>query len=139
MQLTLAVVLLVSLSTHAFDHVHAQLIDLQDHVSSAWSQRFVSLLTTTLTPRRLHLAAAALVVDGVLTAIEGYALHTRKIWGEWLVVVATGGLIPIEAYELVRHVRPVRALVLALNIAVVVYLARRRYSHGRISSGPCKA
>jgi len=39
---------------------------------------------------------------------------------------ATGSLIPLEVYEIVREAHPLRVVILVLNIAVVVYLLRRR-------------
>jgi uncharacterized membrane protein (DUF2068 family) len=43
--------------------------------------------------------------------------------------VATGSLLPLEIVELIRHLRWGRLLVLAVNVAIVVYLvahARRQ-------------
>ena len=39
-------------------------------------------------------------------------------------VVATGSLLPFEVYEIFRHPRPTRFLVLAVNAVILVYLAR---------------
>ena len=38
-----------------------------------------------------------------LEITEGVGLFYRKRWAEWLTVVATSLLVPIEVYELVRH------------------------------------
>ena len=143
-QLVLAVALLIASGKQSLDHLQEHLAVLQQHVSSGWSQHLVALVMKTLTPGHVHLAVAALFVDAILTGIEGYSLHTRKIWGEWLVVVATGSLIPVEAYELVLKPRAVRLLVLLVNIAVVAYLARRKWRRHQAakaarSSLPAKA
>ncbi len=61
-----------------------------------------------------------------LMGTEGIGLYLRKPWSRWFTVGATGSLIPIEIYELVRTVHIVRLLVLVANIAIVVYLIRRR-------------
>jgi uncharacterized membrane protein (DUF2068 family) len=55
--------------------------------------------------------------------IEAYGLWLRRRWAEWFAVVAGGLYIPIELYELVRRVTWIRFGLLAVNVAVVVYLA----------------
>jgi uncharacterized membrane protein (DUF2068 family) len=53
---------------------------------------------------------------------EGTGLLFRKRWAEWLTIVATSSLMPIEAYELVEKFTAVRLLALVINAAVVLYL-----------------
>jgi uncharacterized membrane protein (DUF2068 family) len=53
---------------------------------------------------------------------EGTGLWLRKRWGEWLTVVITSSLVPVESFEIYRHFSYVKVLVLAVNIAVVMYL-----------------
>jgi uncharacterized membrane protein (DUF2068 family) len=53
---------------------------------------------------------------------EGTGLWLRKRWGEWLTVIITSSLVPVEVYEIHRHPSLVKVVVLALNIAIVVYL-----------------
>jgi uncharacterized membrane protein (DUF2068 family) len=73
----------------------------------------------------LHWVAAALGADAILSAFEGWALGSGKTWGPWLVVVATASLVPFEIVALVRHPHVARAAVLAVNLAIVLYLAGR--------------
>ena len=40
--------------------------------------------------------------------------------------IARSSLIPIELHEIVREPRPLRMAILALNIAVVIYLFKRK-------------
>ena len=61
-----------------------------------------------------------------LMSAEGVGLHLRKPWARWFTVGATSSLIPIEMYEIVREVHPVRVLILIANVAIVVYLVQRR-------------
>jgi uncharacterized membrane protein (DUF2068 family) len=61
--------------------------------------------------------------------IEGVGLLLGKAWAEYLTTGVTVSFLPIEAYELVKHPSPVKAVVTLLNVAVVVYLVfeiRRR-------------
>jgi uncharacterized membrane protein (DUF2068 family) len=61
-----------------------------------------------------------------LEATEGVGLALRRRWAEYLTVIATGILIPYEAYEVVLHATLFKVGALALNIAVVGYLAYRK-------------
>jgi uncharacterized membrane protein (DUF2068 family) len=53
---------------------------------------------------------------------EGTGLLFRKRWAEWLTIVATSSLMPIEMYELVKQFTAVRLFALVVNAAVVLYL-----------------
>lgn len=53
---------------------------------------------------------------------EGTGLWLRKRWGEWLTVIITSSLVPVEIYEIHRHPSYAKVAVLALNVAIVIYL-----------------
>lgn len=53
---------------------------------------------------------------------EGTGLLFRRSWAEWLTIVATSSLMPIEVYELVGKFTAVRLFALLINAAVVLYL-----------------
>jgi uncharacterized membrane protein (DUF2068 family) len=53
---------------------------------------------------------------------EGTGLWLRKRWGEWLTVIITSSLVPVEIYEIHRHPGYVKVWVLAINVAIVAYL-----------------
>jgi len=59
-----------------------------------------------------------------LEITEGVGLFYRKRWAEWLTVVATSLLIPLELYELVRHPSWLKAGGIVVNVLIVVYLVR---------------
>jgi uncharacterized membrane protein (DUF2068 family) len=61
-----------------------------------------------------------------LMSTEGIALALRKPWARWFTIIATSSLVPVEIYEIVREVHPVRAGVLVVNLAIVIYLFKRR-------------
>jgi len=75
-----------------------------------------------------HLTALAIVaiVYATLEGTEGVGLAMRRRWAEYLTVIATGFLIPYEAYEVVRHITLFKVGALLLNVAVVGYLAYRK-------------
>jgi len=62
----------------------------------------------------------------VLMGSEGVALYLRKPWARWFTIGATSSLLPIELYEIVREVHPVRVVVLLANVAIVAYLVKRK-------------
>jgi uncharacterized membrane protein (DUF2068 family) len=49
----------------------------------------------------------------------------RKQWAENFTIITTSGLIPLELYEIAKHFTAVKVLVLAVNVAIVVYLVAR--------------
>jgi uncharacterized membrane protein (DUF2068 family) len=53
---------------------------------------------------------------------EGTGLALRKRWAEYLTIVSTASLLPLEVYEIVKRADAARIVVLVANIAIVVYL-----------------
>jgi uncharacterized membrane protein (DUF2068 family) len=79
-----------------------------------------------LTVRKKEALAITAFGYAALMGAEGVGLYLRKPWARWFTVIATGSLVPIEIYEILRELDPVRVLILIANIAIVVYLARTR-------------
>jgi len=76
-------------------------------------------------PAELRLVALGTFLYATLFIIEGIGLWMDKLWAEWLTIVSTSALIPIELYELVREISGLKIGVLIVNIFVVAYLIRR--------------
>jgi len=76
-------------------------------------------------PHTILLAIGAFAYS-LLEGTEGIGLAMRRRWAEYLTVIATGVLIPFEAYEVVHKVTLFRVGALLLNLAVVGYLAYRK-------------
>jgi uncharacterized membrane protein (DUF2068 family) len=106
---------------------------LREHITQGWAARLAEWIAAGSTNRRILLSIAALGGDGVLTAVEAWALHTGRVWGAWLVVAAAAALLPVEVYEFVRVPHVSRALIFAVNLLIVGYVARRAW-HERASS-----
>jgi uncharacterized membrane protein (DUF2068 family) len=118
-------VLFVVLLFHGPEATAATLAQfLIDHVPSAHTFKAATLIVISGTARHVRVAAALTLGDAVLSAVEGMSLQRGYRWGPWLVVFATGCLLPIEAAELIRKGGWLRALVLLANTAVVAYLVR---------------
>ncbi len=95
---------------------------LLDHVTRAWALQAATLIVTAGTTAHVKIAAGAAFGDGLLSAVEGFALRAGHWWAPWLVVVGTSVLLPWEVVEVVKHPHWGRVLVLVVNLGVVVYL-----------------
>jgi uncharacterized membrane protein (DUF2068 family) len=75
---------------------------------------------------------------GVLVLVEGWGLHLRRRWAEWLTVIATALFIPFEIYEVIYRITPLKVGALVLNCAIVWYLAKHRelFTTKRLRKGP---
>jgi uncharacterized membrane protein (DUF2068 family) len=58
--------------------------------------------------------------------VEGVGLLRGRRWAEWLTVFVTASFIPFEIWELTRRPGGGKVVALAMNAAIVVYLAWRR-------------
>ena len=76
-------------------------------------------------PHTTVLAIGA-IAYALLEGTEGVGLAMRRRWAEYLTVIATGLLIPYEAYEVIHSVTLFKVGALLLNVAVVGYLAYRK-------------
>jgi uncharacterized membrane protein (DUF2068 family) len=115
-----------------FGHRMLGFADELRHHSGAWSLKLAELVVSASSKRGLWTITVALVADGLLSLIEGWALLRGHWWGPWLVVVATGSVLPFEVVSFVRHPHAVRAAILLASVAIVVYLARKAMREHRI-------
>ena len=86
-----------------------------------------------VTPKQLKELSAGTFFYAALLGIEGVGLLLRKHWAEYFTIITTGALIPLEVYELARHVTATKVIVLLINAAIVWYLVvrvRSRRSYG---------
>ena len=79
----------------------------------------------------MKLFGAGALGYGVLELVEGVGLFYRRRWAEWLTVVATSLLIPLELYEVVRSPSLLKAGGIAVNVVIVIYLYRIVRRKGR--------
>jgi uncharacterized membrane protein (DUF2068 family) len=74
---------------------------------------------------QLKALSAGTFVYAALLLTEGTGLLLRKRWAEYFTIITTAGLIPLEIYEIAKHLTAVKILVLVINAAIVVYLVLR--------------
>jgi uncharacterized membrane protein (DUF2068 family) len=71
---------------------------------------------------KLHLFAAIALTYALIEGIEAVGLWYGKRWAEYLTLIVTSSLLPVEVYELTQHATPFKILALIVNVAVVAYL-----------------
>lgn len=86
-----------------------------------------------LSPHRLALISVGTFLYAGLFVLEGVGLVLRKRWGEIVTIVITGSFIPLEIYEAVRHLSPIKLGLLVVNVAIVAYLIVRLRGEGRVT------
>jgi uncharacterized membrane protein (DUF2068 family) len=108
---------------------------LLEHFTGGWALRAATFLVVSATSGHVKFATVAAFADAALSAVEGIALGAGKWWAPWLVVGATGALLPWEIFEMFAHPGWGRVLLLLVNIAVVVYLLRTVVRERRAHKG----
>jgi uncharacterized membrane protein (DUF2068 family) len=90
-----------------------------------------------LSAARVQALGFVTLAYALVFSIEGVGLWMRRRWAEWLTIVITGSLIPFELWEFWLRPHLGRASVLAINVAIVVYLIRQlRANPGHGPPGP---
>lgn len=135
LQLGLALLLCVLWPLGLAERIRDLSLALRQHVTHGWALQLAALLERGSAGHGIALSIAALGLDGTLTAIEAWALRSGRTWGPWLVVAATGSLMPFELYEFVKAPHLTRALLILVNSAIFAYLARKAWRE-RQTPGP---
>jgi uncharacterized membrane protein (DUF2068 family) len=117
--------------------IHVDVVDLvikwarRLHIApgNRYLQEFLDKLLS-VTRKQYEVLASILFVYATMFIIEGVGLCLLKHWAEWMTVITTIGLIPLEIYELVHRLDEQKgvmlpALTLAVNVAVAAYLIVR--------------
>jgi len=78
-----------------------------------------------ITPKQLRELSVGTFIYAGLFATEGVGLLLRKRWAEYFTVITTGGLIPLEIFELARHFTATKVVVTVINVLIVWYLVAR--------------
>ena len=86
--------------------------------------------------RHLEMIGAGTCLYGLLYVAQGVGLLLQRRWGEYLVIITTGFLIPFEAYEVTRKLSFTRVAIVAVNVGIVAYLAARLRRERRAGAGP---
>jgi uncharacterized membrane protein (DUF2068 family) len=125
-------IMLIAVGVGAINLLHKDVADTVVHWVNVLrvdpDNRFIHRIVARIfnvTPAQLKAVSAGTFFYAALLSIEGIGLLLRKHWAEYFTVITTAALIPLEVYELIRHLTAVKVVVLVINIAIVWYLVLR--------------
>lgn len=75
-----------------------------------------------LTPTKIKDVGVGSLIYAALFITEGIGLLLLKRWAEWVTIVLTSSLVPVEVWEIFRHPNAAKVLVLVINLGLVGYL-----------------
>ena len=100
---------------------HSLLWQLQADPGNHHINHLISKLASQ-SPHKMHELGAGCFIYAALFGTEGVGLLLRALWAEYLTTFITTSFIPLEVYEMVQHGSWFKAVVIAVNVAIVVYL-----------------
>lgn len=139
--------LFILLGIGAVRLLHKDLMEVAEHFILAMrfdpEGHFVSLVmdkVALIDPHRLRQISAAIFGIATLDLIEGIGLVLEQHWAEYVTLVLTASFLPFEFFEILRRATWMRAGLLVINLAVVIYLiyyvqARMRERRMRTGGG----
>src|ERR1700676_1778545 len=77
----------------------------------------------TLTETKLWVVAGVAAVYSTLRFIEAYGLWKARPWAEWIALISGTLYLPFEIFKLMQNPNLFHGSVLAVNLAVVLYMA----------------
>jgi len=92
---------------------------------SQYAQVFLNLADQ-VTDAKLWAVALGAVAYSSLRFAEAYGLWRERAWAEWLALISGAIYLPFEIYEIVRRPDWIRFTILAVNLAVVLFMAYLR-------------
>lgn len=121
--------LLIALGVGAFKLLHKDVAAVAEHWVEVFrldpGNHFIDAglaKVSSLRPDLIKKLGVGSFVYAGLFLTEGIGLWLLKRWAEWLTVIITSSLVPIEIYEIHRHPTPTRITALVINLAIVAYL-----------------
>ena len=127
---------LLAVAIGALRLLHRDLAGVVDHWVNAFRvdphNRYLHWLLAKLPmvdDRKLKELSIGTFIYAAVFLTEGTGLAFHKRWAEYFTIITTSSFLPLEVYELIHHATIAKAVALAINIAVVIYLVRelRRY------------
>jgi uncharacterized membrane protein (DUF2068 family) len=122
--------LFVLLGIGAIRLLHRDLVEIAEHF--IYQLRFINpegrlvnlilVKVAMIDPHRLRQISAAIFVIAAMDALEGMGLVLEQAWAEYVTLILTAALLPLELWELVRRVTWMKLGLIVINLAVVLYL-----------------
>lgn len=121
--------LFILLGLGAIRLLHRDLMGMAEHLILAMrfnpEGRFVNLFlekVAMIDPHRLRQISAVIFAIAGLDIIEGTGLVLEQAWAEFVTLILTASFLPLEVFEILRHVTWIRVALVVINLAVVLYL-----------------
>ena len=122
-------VLVVFLGLGLFTLVHKDLDDVADRLTDMLhvnpDGRLSNLFfkaADRLTDKTLVVLAIGALVYSCVRFVEAYGLWHEREWAEWFALLSGCLYLPWEMISIIRHPHPYKWVVLAINLAIVLYM-----------------
>ena len=114
-----AIALLLALRNHQYLEMISEsyVLEAKHQIIDWLLDRFMMI-----NPRTLKFSGIASAIYSVLTAIEAIGLWYEKTWARFLVLGLVGLSIPVEIYELIKEITPIKFIIFLINIGIFWYL-----------------
>ncbi|AZG73491.1 DUF2127 domain-containing protein [Shewanella livingstonensis] len=108
------------LATQLVTHLHL-------NPASHYPSVFISAIGS-VSQSSVILMALGAAIYTLIRFIEAYGLWHNMRWTQWFALLSGAIYLPFEVYEMMRHFSLLSVSVLAINLAVVVYMYRVLFS-----------
>jgi uncharacterized membrane protein (DUF2068 family) len=97
---------------------------------------FLSKFQTALSETHFRTSGIIALVYAVVLAVEGIGVFYGKHWAEWLMVIGTASLIPLELYHCIHKPSIIKFTIIIVNVFIVWYLWKtlqqnRKHAHNK--------
>lgn len=94
----------------------------------------LSKFQTALSETHFRTSGYIALIYALVLAVEGVGVFYGKHWAEWLMVIGTASLIPLEIYHLIHKPSIIKIVIIIVNLLIVWYLWKvlqqnRKHSH----------
>ena len=128
-----AVVIIAGFGLMALIHRDVQAVaeDVVRHLHINPAQHFPHIFldaAAAASDARLWAMAIAAMLYAVVRFAEAYGLWREQAWAEWFGIISGALYLPLEVYELTVNVSAIKVTILLVNLVVVAWLMKVRWS-----------
>ena len=103
--------------------------DLLYHLHIDFDHRFAHMLldaASKLTATRMLTVGLISSAYATVRFVEAWGLWRRRVWAEWFALVSGGIYLPWEILNVVQRVTWLHVSLLAINVAIIIYMLEMR-------------
>ncbi len=93
----------------------------------------LSKFQTALSETHFRTTGILALVYSALLMVEGTGVYLEKRWAEWLMVLGTASLIPLEIYHFAHKPSWIKVVIIIVNSFIVWYLWKTLHKNNRHS------